>query len=461
MRSPLRALLAAAVLGGSWSWCAAARSADVERRAGRWEFFAPNVTGALVGRAGKCFYTTRGERASKLTVSADGLVAPGFTPLLFDRAGRLWCLQRGADTIHGLKGDSLITLKPPKGASYEAAGATRPFVSAYEDSAGRLWFGNSRGVQWFDGKEWASKVLADPKGIELSRLMTPVVFAEDDKGRLFFSAQKWGRGTCGTQGVWSFDGKAWAHFTAQDLLPSNEVLAVCPASGGVVLVNTPGRLVTLDVRPSDVGGDVARLVGLLNDKQWRVREQATAGLKKLGRRAALDLKRHLTQTAHPEVRSRIKIVLDALTSPARKQQPLPGGRYTCEFIRVRPQRRRRRPTGRPQWLAVALNVVDAKTGKTVERATLLLTNNSTRLIDDWPVQDNAHLTSALPDGQGGLWIGVADRGLFHWNGKKTARISTIRTRSFWILLGRDPAGRVLLSGGSRVAAYRPGPPDGR
>ena len=452
MKSSLRAVFVFTVLGGSCLCGAGAQSATVERRDGQWELFAPNVTGALVGPGGKCFYTTGGKGAKKLSVSAGGMVAPGFLPLLFDRTGRLWCLRRGADTIHGIKDGSLITLKPANGAIFDIPGTT-PLVSAYEDSAGRVWFGNSRGVQWFDGKKWASKDLADRTGLELSRLMTPLVFAEDDKGRLFFSAPVWGRATCGTRGVWSFDGKAWSQYTAQDLLPSNEIRAVCPAGRDVILVNTPGRLITLNVGRGNMGDEVARLAALLNDEQWKVRERATADLKKLGRAAALDLKRHMTQTKHPEVRSRIKMVLDTFKAPAPKRQALPGGRYTCEFVHVRPPRWRRRPAGRAQWLAWALNVVDTQTGKKLERATFLLTSDSTRLIDDWPVRDNAHLTSILPDNDGGLWIGVADRGLFHWDGKKTTRISTFATRRYWIILGRDNLGRVLLSGGLRVAAY--------
>ena len=454
MRSSLRAVFVFAVLGGSCLCGAGAQSATIERREGRWEFFAGNVTGALVGPGGKCFYAAAGKRARTLSVSADGMVAPGFLPLLFDRTGRLWCLRRGANTIHGIKGDSLITLKPAKGTLFDIPGPT-PIVTAYEDAAGRLWFGNSRGVQWFDGKQWASRDLADRTGIELSRLMTPLAFAEDDKGRVFFSAPTWGRGTCGTRGVWSFGAKAWSQYTAQDLLPSNEIQAVCPAGRDVVRVNTPGRLITLNIGPGNLGDEVARLTALLDDEQWTVRERATADLKKLGDAAALDLKRLMTRTTHPEVRSRIKMVLDALKSPAPKQQPLPGGRYTCEFVHVRAPRWRRRPAGRAQWTAWALNVVDAKTGEKFKRAELLLTSDSTRRIEGWPVQGNTHLTSTLPDGDGGLWIGVADRGLYYWNGEKTRRISTITTRPYWIILGRDKLGRVLLSTGLRVAAHEP------
>ena len=465
--SPLFLCVFAAVLGVGLFFCGTARPADVERPEGRWEFFGPSITGAFVGRGGKCFYTTRGKPAEKLSVSEQGIVAPGFRPLLLDRAGRLWCLKLGANAIHGIKGESIITVEPLEGAFQDHREFRLLFGSACEDSAGRIWFGTSRGVQWFDGKKWSSKDLGDRNGLELRRPMTPLRFAEDEAGRMLFWTWARVRGVCGTEGFWSFDGKTWSHYTTRDLLPSDDVRAVCPVGGNVILVNTAGgRLVTFDIGPSDVAGEVARLVGLLNDEQWKVRERATADLKKLGRKAALDLKRHLTDTDHPEVRSRIKLVLDALNKPEQKQQPLPGGRYLYERVRIgqvsiRPPQRRRRPKGSPEWIADATNVTDTKTGKKFARGTFVLSAGSTRLIDDWPVRDNMHLTSALPDGKGGLWIGVADRGLFHWNGKKTSRVSTNATRSYWIVLGRDELGRVLLSSGSRVAAYRPGEPGRR
>lgn len=451
MRSALRVIFAFAAVGGICLCGTGAQSAAVE---GEWEFFEPNVKGAFVGPGGECFYVTGGKRRMQLLVAPSGMIAPGFQPLLLDRTGRVWCLELGANTIHGIKRSSLIALKPAKGAVFEVPGQGS-IVSAYEDSAGRVWFGNSRGVQWFDGKKWASKDLADPTGLDLSRPMTPLVFAEDDKGRLFFTAPVWDDGTCGTRGIWSFDGKKWSAYTAQDVLLSNEVVVVCPTGGDVILVNTPGRLTTLNISQGKAKDEAARLVALLNDEQWKVREQATADLKKLGHAATLDLKRHMMQTKHPEVRSRIKMVLDALKSPPGKQQPLPGGRYTCDYIHVRPPKWRHRPAGRAQWIAWALNVVDTKTGKKFERATLLLTSDSTRVIENWPAKHNARLTTVLPDGDGGLWIGLADSGLFHWDGTKTTRISTAATRGYWIILGRDKRGRVILSSGLWVAAYAP------
>ncbi len=436
---------------------ASAPAAEVRSLGGRWEeIVGRDVRSVFVARGGRVFYERTGGPDDKLTVSAGGMVSPGFTPLLLDRSERLWCLERSAQRIVGVKGDSAVELRPTPGTRFRVPGVRQPFTSAHEDEAGRIWFGNSRGVQWLDGKTWSHKDLADERGLELGEPMLPLNYAEGDGGRVFFWAADTEEGFCGTRGVWSFDGKAWAHHTSRDLLPGDNVRAVCPVGGGAMLVNTAeGRLVTLDLRAGDVADDVDRLVPLLNHEQWAVREKATKDLAALGRRAALDLKQHLTQTPHPEVRSRIKMVLDALASSGAAQQRLPGGRYTCESVRVHAPSRPQRPAAGRTWLAEATNAVDTQTHEARERAVFLLSAGSVRLIGDWPARRGAAFFTTLPDGKGGLWIGIAGRGLFHWNGTKTERLSTLTARGYWRILGRDESGRLLVAAGSRIARYRP------
>jgi hypothetical protein len=455
-------LFLSAVLAGSWLVCGAAGAADVSPQPVRWHVLPKSITDVLVAPDGRCFYAAGGVRADKPTVSDEGLVTPGFHPLLFDRTGRLWCLDLDTHVILGVKGESVVTPRPPKGAEFALGTRRAPHVPAYEDAAGRLWFGHSRGVSWFDGKTWTSKDLADPAGLEVDRPMMPLQVAEDDAGRLFLWATNVERNRCGTQGVWSFDGKAWARYSRQDFLRNDDIVAVCPVRKGVALVNTvDGRLETLDLRAGDAAGEVDRLVPLLNDKEWNVREQATAGLKKLGRRAALDLKRHLTATEHPEVRSRIKIILDALRQPAAPVQSLPGGRYTCERVVVHAPRWRRRPGGERRWLARATRVVDTKTKQAFGRAMFVLGDGPALRIEGWPEVGGASLVSILPDKDGGLWIGIAERGLHHWDGRQLKRLSTVHTRTFWLVRGRDRLGRILLSDGERAAACWPGKPEAR
>ena len=77
---------------------AAGVEAELAPRKARWHFLPSQITGAFVGRAGKCFYLARGKPAKTPSVSNAGVLAPGFRPLLLDRNGRLWWVR--ADPTH-------------------------------------------------------------------------------------------------------------------------------------------------------------------------------------------------------------------------------------------------------------------------------------------------------------------------------------------------------------------------
>jgi len=430
----------------------------------RWQFLPPQVTGAFVGRGGRCFYLQGGDRTNEPSVSDSGLVAPGFRPLLLDGRGRLWCLPPDASAIYGVKDGSMQQVRPAAGAFFgtedEVNGARRTRAAAYEDSAGRVWFGNSRGVQWLDGDRLLAKDLADPNSIDVSVPMSAVRIAEDEVGRLYFWARWTRKGVCGTTGFWMFDGKEWAHFTTHDGLPDDRLEAVCPTGGDVVMLNTAaGRLALFNVNRTDPGQEIGRLVGLLNSAEWRVRDQATQELIGLGRGVELELRERLAQSEEPEERSRLKMVLTALRAPESGRVRIPGGDSECDSIRVRPTALRRRPAGKAEWVAVATNVLRAGDDEAADRAAFVLSADAAVRIEGWPAPDEADRVSVLPADDGGLWIGVQGRGLFFWDGDRTREISDETTRGYNDILGYDGLGRLLLGNGAGVAAYWPGRPD--
>jgi len=467
MNGTLRGLvLSGIVLCSGGTARSAGVEADLAPRKARWHFLPARIAGAFVGRGGKCFYLARGKPAKTPFVSKAGVLAPGFRPLLLDQSGRLWCIRPDASLIYGIRGRSVVELRPAKEAFFgtveQVDGKTEVRTSAYEDAAGRVWFGNSRGVQWHDGKRWFAKDLADRSGLEVALPMSSLHVAEDDQGRLYFWARRPERGACGTRGFWTFDGKGWDHFTVQDGLPDDRVEAVCPTGGGAVLVNTAGgRLARFSTKRRDLGREVTRLVGLLNSPKWKVRETATHALRRLGRGARLELKKHLARTKQPEVRARIKMVLTALTTPGAREQRLLDSDYICGQVRIRPPRLRRRPRAALEWLALAQKVVNTRTGEKLDRAAFVLGAGSVRRIKDWPASDGPERASLLFDGRGGAWIGLPGRGLFHWDGRQTAAVSDGATRDYHRILGRDRLGRILLSNGTGVAAYWPAQPDTR
>jgi len=458
---------ALAVLGAApASGAARGLAEDLAPRPIRWHFLPGTIAGAFIGRGGTCFYLARGKPAETVSVSPAGVVAPGFQPLLLDARGTLWCMPQRRSAIVGVKGGTVVERPPAKAASFGTIdvidGATELQTSAYEDTAGRVWFGNSRGVQWFDGKDWHSKDLAERNSLDVSVPMSALHVVEDGRGRLYFWARWPVEAVCGTDGFWTFDGKTWANHTTRDGLPHNRLEAVCPLDDGAVLVNTvDGRLVRFSMKKLDLKQEVGRLVRLLNDKRWKVRERATESLVGLGRRAELELKTHLATTKQPEVRSRIRMALAALRRPGPRQWRLLDSVYLCESVTVRPPRWRRRPVGGPEWLATAAKVVDTSTGETFAEATFALSARSVRRIKGWPTPHKAGRTWALADGRGGWWIGRRRDGLLHWDGNATIPLADAATRSFCEIFGRDRHGRVLLSHGTGVAAYWPGRPDTR
>ncbi len=425
----------------------------------RWHFFGDEISNAFVGRDGRCFYLRRGEPVSTLSLSETGVVAAGFRPILFDRCGRLWCVGPRGAALYSLKGNTVAKTKPADAVCFDTidqvGGARRVHTAAYEDSAGRLWFGDSRGVRWLDGERWSHKTLADPNSLEVSLPMSTLYVAEDTKARLYFWARWTAKSLCGTNGFWMFDGADWTHYGAAQGLADNRLEAVCPLGGDVVLVNTAGgRLVRFSTKKVHPAAEVARLVRLLDHDKWGVRQNATEALRLLGRRIELELKKHLTNSKEPEVRSRIKMVLTALRQSAHGQQRLPGSGYVCESARIRTPHRRRRPR-KPWWLVEAKNVTDTNTGKELETAAFLLSAEGMTMIKGWPGGAEEAQTSVLPDGDGGLWIGLNGRGLFHWDGRKTREVPGEAAGDYTEILGRDSLGRIILTNGTAVAAYRP------
>ena len=435
------------------------RAGGIAPLRGVWEVLPRRFAGTFVGRGGRCFYLLAGPPAKRPSVSAAGAVAPGFEPVLLDRTGRLWLLAPDGVALHGVQGESVRTLAPPRGAFFRTTGRAGGVVvesaAAYEDAAGRAWFGTSRGVQWLNGTRWQAKDLAEANGLDVGRPMGTIRFAEDARGRVFLWATS-GKDTCGTAGFWVFDGRAWTHHTTRSGLLSDRVRAVCPVGDDAVLVNTAaGRLFRFGLDGRGLGVKVARLVGRLNDERWGVRRDATAALAKLGPGIAFRLEGYLGKTLPPEVRSRIQMVLVALKGRPGRRWVLANSSYVCAAIEVEPSLARRRPP-RTAWLAEASDVVDTASGKALGRVVLLISAASVRPVHRWPVSDRDRRVWTLGDGRGGLWIGQRGLGVFHWDGRQVREVSEAGRRGYGRIFGRDAAGRILVGDGRGVAAYVPG-----
>ncbi|MFW6157782.1 MAG: hypothetical protein ACOC8E_00320 [Planctomycetota bacterium] len=471
----MRTLPAATVLALALVQAASARSpqVDVRPRPVRWHLLPPAVKGAFVSRGGRCFYVTGVDKSEEPTVT-DGVVSGGFRPVLLDRSGRLWCIRPGEERLFGVKGDDVVSAAPPKGASFHTLGRRDGLLekrtAAWEDAAGRIWFGTTRGVMWTDGSRWHSKDLAHPDGLQAGTPMSAVGVAEDPAGAVYFWAPWPAKGVCGTKGFWRYDGKTWRQMTGVVGLDpaSNRIAALCLIGPERLLVNTEdGRVAELPLGREDDDAKIAPFVRRLNHPTWAAREKATEDLIARGRAVELALKRHLADADEPEVRSRIRMVLAKL-KPAEPDRPeimpqghepfprslreLKGGRWS---VRMLPQARRRRTPGRGP-----LAVIDGPRERP-RPLRLIVRIRADRAPRVFPLEAGQWIrdVSALDMDEAGAWIGIRGRGLYHSVGDEAEQVLAGERAGFWRILGRDRRGRVLLTDGERVGAYWPGKPE--
>ena len=414
-------------------------------------------TSAFIGRGGEVFFYGTAPADDELGTFVAG------TPVLHDSRGRLWCTANGNSI--GADGD---TIAPPPGAFFNTFdltdGLSRPRITGYEDSRGRVWFGHSRGVVWRDGAGWHAKDLAEPNDIEVRRPMSAPLFAEDSAGRVYIWA-RWPavlqdgsrmftrEPNCGTKGFWLFDGADWRQFTSADGLPLDRVEAVIPLGHDAALVNlSDGRLVEFKFAKVDAPAEIARLLPLLEDKRWQTREDATRSLIALGRDAINHLKQLQTDKLPPETRSRIKLALDDIIRSPHDVQSFLGKRYACERIFVRTPRRTNAKDDTPV-LVFAENVFDTQTNTIHQKGVFIYDDEAARLIAGWPQTERAAQITLVREG-GGMWFAIESVGLFRWDGERIEEIPVGRERGFSIIIGRNTRGKIIISNGTDVAEFK-------
>ncbi len=469
-----RLLIFVSALAGLAASAAGGAPVDTEPRPVRWHVLPPEVTDAFVARDGRPLYVIERE-GEPGQPEVDGDVVGGARPVLLDRSGRLWCVLPGGERMVGIKDDHVIPVEPPDGASFrtvcERGGHREIRTAAYEDNAGRVWFGNSRGVQWYDGRRWQAKDLAAPAGLADGTPMSALHITEDGAGTLYFWAEWLEGDVCGTHGFWTYDGADWKHLTgAVGLDPAgNRLAAVCPIAPGRLLVNSgDGRLVEFLLESHDPEVEIAPFLARLNDPRWAVRQEATEELIAMGRRVEPALRLRLAEEElAEEVRARLRMALGAVKSDAaRRPAPrapgdiplslpqLKSGRWT---VRLVPPIDRRLVRGR-KWTAV---VEGPRRVREARRMLVLLRGD---VVETVFVEDAATPPapfSVLEAGEDGVWVGIEGRGLFRWADGRLEPVLDDDRADFWRIIGLDRDGRVLLTDGARVAAYWPGQPEAR
>ena len=144
-----------------------------------------------------------------------------------DAAGDIW-MSADDEGIHRYNGQSWLQYNVGTGLS------SNDVISLLEDKNGNMWASCwSQGVDRFDGSTWTNlKMTGTGLGGNIVNAMI-----EDKKGNLWFgcSEDEW-FGEPG--GVSQFDGNEWQHYTTEDGLINNRVLALEVDLSGRIWVGT-------------------------------------------------------------------------------------------------------------------------------------------------------------------------------------------------------------------------------
>lgn len=162
-------------------------------------------------------------------------------------ARRTPCLAVLLALVAGCSGSAGCGVPPPLPASPAASpqwqqlpGPGRVPISQYirrmiEDRRGTMWFGtNDEGVWCFDGKAFANVQAAPGLAGHAVR-----GFAEDARGVLWIAS---------SVGLYAFDGAAWRHFTTADGLPNDDLWSLCLARDGELWLGGVGGVCHFDGR---------------------------------------------------------------------------------------------------------------------------------------------------------------------------------------------------------------------
>lgn len=150
----------------------------------------------------------------------DGLPADNVYPLLADRAGGVWA---------GIWPNNLVKYEGGRFKTFLVSDETVFITSLFEDSSGRLWFGNIGNLNYLENEkpvEFTERT-GFPKGTEFSAV------AETADGALWFGTSR---------GLSRYlDGSATV-YNAANALPDNYVVALLAARDGRLWVGTRGGL---------------------------------------------------------------------------------------------------------------------------------------------------------------------------------------------------------------------------
>jgi hypothetical protein len=240
---------------------------------------------------------------------------------LFEPGGRVWFFTHDRKTILGYDGRAWVEHTLPDEHWLQG---TCPHHGLVRTSPRNVWvggaafFADATGYHVYDGKEWKYQNFFD----ELRAVIGEISPLPLDDGKTLLVVVE-------RQGIWKWQGGEWSKAVLPG--PVDWTLARSGAAWGDrgVLINTvQGALVFCGKPMPDV--EFATLVKRLGDAAYKVRQDATTELIRLGAPATPMVEKALAAATDPEVRVRLQKVLETVagTAPglplASDEEPLRG-----------------------------------------------------------------------------------------------------------------------------------------
>ncbi|MCY3021556.1 MAG: hypothetical protein NTW87_21285 [Planctomycetota bacterium] len=441
-------LCARCAIGG-----AAGERHDLLPREGRWQAFPADVRTVRVDPAGRAWFAVNGSatvaQLKQQVESAAGCEAPwvaGAKSLFFDRRGRVWlvpdaepALLLGCDLKLRTWLERRVVPFPEK-----AAGS-----AAFESRTGRLYIGDALGVHVLDDGRWSYQQLY-ARNIEQGAYYGPTKafgqpqFAEDADGRVLVWT-RWGYGgLTGTIGFFVHDGKEWRRFVPcvdgkaserlHSVIPLRNALAlICPEFGPAYLAATK----PLDERRRE---EVRKEIVLLGSESFDVREAAEKRLSALGMDTLPLFTGALETQSDREIEYRLRRVVDTLSAAPRVAgHAFSFARHFCT------------DHDGNAWLWAERCVTPSGTE---ERCAYWRISPAGQVSRGPPGLMAWYPDSTFVDSRGRLYFPHPGKGCMMFDGRKLRPVTEPGEASYQSILGEDKAGRIYLTDGRSVAAFR-------
>lgn len=437
---------------------------DLALTPGRWEVYANEVAQVSIDRNGRAWFMldpmTSADPLKKEVEQSCRLRAPWVHGRiqLFDSQGRIWLtsvdgILLGYDIVR----DNWIEHLPDSwGPDWQAGWSARMTGPVIEDSAGRIFVGESRGVTVFDKGKWSFQPLYslnfDKKQLLDSRAFfdTPQ-FAEDVADHRMYVWTRWANGA-GTLGFWIFEDNAWRQMDSELGTLPGRLKAVVPLDHNrVILLPERGPLVVRHVYGGgkDEYGAIEADIRLLGDPAFAQRRDAQRRLLELGPPMVPKIKEAIAKPQPIEVRTRLQNIIDALQRPSHEPR-LDG--YAMHEV----------------WLfcrdgegnaVVYANSTLPPGGPPISKSAWLISPQgrvslAPREMTDWAPSD------LFKDSRGRVFAAIHRNGMGVLQAGEPARIVDFQDE-FYRIFGEDRQGRLYSKTRLRVVAMTPDEPDDR